>query len=257
MRSLLTIVFSSVTLLMALVTFWVYAYIGGPNWTPGKLTSEIVFVSIALFGIMNRPLGLVAHIVSTTIAVTVAMKRVDKFLMMEEIDTTVVQRYCRQPQNPTSGHNGSKVLAVDIQQGTFAWEKQQEAVVSNTTSSLGERQPLLAATEPSPVKPTLSNITLRVPDGHLTAIAGRIGQGKSSLLSAIMGEMYKLNGTVAVYGDLAYVPQQAWIINATVRDNILFGKPYDQKKYDSIIYASGLQPDLEMLTAGYVSNMLS
>ncbi|KAF9943544.1 Canalicular multispecific organic anion transporter 2, partial [Mortierella alpina] len=48
-RSLLTIVFSSVTLLMALVTFWVYAYFGGPNWTPGKLTSEIVFVSIALF----------------------------------------------------------------------------------------------------------------------------------------------------------------------------------------------------------------
>ncbi|KAF9938432.1 hypothetical protein BGZ67_000203 [Mortierella alpina] len=249
-RSLLTIVFSSVTLLMALVTFWVYAYFGGPNFTPGKLTSEIVFVSIALFGIMNRPLGLVAHMVSKTIAVSVAMKRVDKYLMMEEIDTTVVQRYSRQPHGHTSGKNGSKVLAVDVQQGTFAWEKQQETVVSDTPASLGERQPLLAATEPSTVKPILSDITLRVPDGHLTAIAGRIGQGKSSLLSGIMGEMYKLNGTVTVYGDLAYVPQQAWIINATVRDNILFGKPYDQNKYDSIIFACGLQPDLEMLTAG-------
>ncbi|KAF9572383.1 hypothetical protein EC968_009957 [Mortierella alpina] len=65
-----------------------------------------------------------------------------------------------------------------------------------------------------------------------------------------MGEMYRLNGTVAVYGDLAYVSQQAWIINATVRDNILFGKTFDQKKYDNVIHASGLQPDLEMLSAG-------
>ncbi|KAF9944656.1 Canalicular multispecific organic anion transporter 1, partial [Mortierella alpina] len=199
---------------------------------------------------MNRPLGLVAHMVSKTIAVTVAMKRVDRYLMMEELDTTVVRRYSRQPQNSTSGHRDSKALAVDIEQGTFSWEKQQEAAVTDTSASLGERQPLLAAAEPSPVKPILSNITLRVPEGHLTAIAGRIGQGKSSLLSAIMGEMYKLHGTVTVYGDLAYVPQQAWIINATVRDNILFGKPYDQKKYDSIIYASGLQPDLEMLSGG-------
>ncbi|KAF9276165.1 hypothetical protein BGZ68_010215 [Mortierella alpina] len=249
-RSLLTIVFSSVTLLMALVTFCVYAYFGGPNWTPAKLTSEIVFVSIALFGIMNRPLGLLAAMVSRTIAVSVAMKRVDKYLMMEEIDTTVVQRYNRQSRGPSSRHNGSKVLAVDVQQGTFAWEKQEETVVSDVTALRTERQPLLSAVEPAPVKPILSNITLRVQDGHLTAIAGRIGQGKSSLLCAIMGEMYKLNGAVAVYGDLAYVPQQAWIINATVRDNILFGKTFDQKKYDSIIYASGLQPDLEMLSAG-------
>jgi len=81
-RSLLTIVFSSVTLLMALVTFWVYAYLGGPNWTPGKLTSEVVFVSIALFGILNRPLGLVAHMVSKTISVSAAMKRFDTYLIL-------------------------------------------------------------------------------------------------------------------------------------------------------------------------------
>ncbi|KAF9344624.1 hypothetical protein BGX26_004099, partial [Mortierella sp. AD094] len=251
-RSILTIVFSAVTLLMALFTFWVFAYYGGPNMTPGKLNSETIFVSITLFGVMNRPLGMVAPTISRIIGVNVAMKRVQKFLLMEEIDSTVVRRYSRQPQSSTPGKETKKPLAVDIENGTFMWEKPVDLAIENSNVSLdGERQPLLATATPQPVKPTLLNVTLHIPEGNLTAIVGRIGQGKSSLLSAIMGEMYKNpEGTVTVYGDLAYVPQQAWIINATVRDNILFGKPFDQTKYDQIIHAAGLRPDLEMLAAG-------
>ncbi|KAF8941211.1 hypothetical protein BGZ47_007464 [Haplosporangium gracile] len=257
--SLLSIVFSSITLIMALVTFSVYAYIGGPNMTPGKLSSEIIFVSITLFGIMNRPLGLLAHMISKTIAVDVAMKRIQNFLLMEEIDTSIVKRYSRQPKSLRSGQEEEPVLAVIIEQGTFSWEKQELAtitsIVEQDTSSLGERQPLLSAARIQPqaaiaAKATLTNINLRVPDGQLTAFVGRIGQGKSSLMSAIMGEMYKLHGSVTVYGDLAYVPQQAWIINATVRDNILFGKAFDQDLYNRVIHASGLKPDFEMLSAG-------
>ncbi|KAG0378057.1 hypothetical protein BGX24_004850 [Mortierella sp. AD032] len=257
--SLLAIVFSSITLLMALVTFSVYATIGGPNMTPGKLNSEIIFVSITLFGIMNRPLGLVAHMISKTIAVDVAMKRIQNFLLMEEIDNSIVKRYSRQPKSLGSGEGEETVLAVNIEQGTFSWEKQEDGTTTMTaeqdTSALGERQPLLSAARTQPqsvisVKATLTNINLRVPDGHLTAFVGRIGQGKSSLMSAIMGEMYKLHGSVSVYGDLAYVPQQAWIINATVRDNILFGKAFDEDLYNRVIYASGLKPDFEMLSAG-------
>ncbi|KAF9129913.1 hypothetical protein BGW39_003648 [Mortierella sp. 14UC] len=257
--SLLAIVFSSITLLMALVTFSVYATIGGPNMTPGKLSSEIIFVSITLFGIMNRPLGLVAHMISKTIAVDVAMKRIQNFLLMEEIDTSIVKRHSRQPKALGSGEGVEPALGVNIEQGTFSWEKQEDTLaitaVEQDTSALGERQPLLSAARTQPqstvtAKATLTNINLRVPDGYLTAFVGRIGQGKSSLMSAIMGEMYKLHGSVAVYGDIAYVPQQAWIINATVRDNILFGKAFDQELYDRVIYASGLKPDFEMLSAG-------
>jgi len=136
-----------------------------------------------------------------------------------------VKRYSRQPKSSRSGQGKETVLAVSIEQGTFSWEKQDTTTASSATvedtSSLGERQPLLSAARAQsqgsiPFKATLTNINLHIPDGHLTAIVGRIGQGKSSLMSAIMGEMYKLNGTVTIYGDLAYVPQQAWIINATV-----------------------------------------
>ncbi|KAF9956297.1 hypothetical protein BGZ65_002844 [Modicella reniformis] len=256
-RSLLTIVFSSVTLLMALCTFSVYAYFGGPNMTPGKVSSEVIFVSITLFGILNRPLGLVAHLISRSIGINVAMRRIQKFLLMEEIDSTVVYRYSRQPSGGDQDSNKKEALAVNIENGTFSWEKEVEPVVSNVddaTTPDDERRPLLASAahvaQPKSSRPTLSNITLRIPDGSLTAIVGRIGQGKSSLLSAIMGELYKRKGIVTVHGDIAYVPQQAWIINATVRENILFGTPFNQEKYDRIIYASGLKPDLEMLTAG-------
>ncbi|KAI1309528.1 hypothetical protein EDD11_004077 [Mortierella claussenii] len=253
-RSILTIVFSSVTLLMALLTFWVYATVGGPNMTPGKITSEVVFVSMALFGILNHPLGSASHMVSKTIAVTVAMERIQKFLLMEEIDATVVRRYSRQPYDfhPEHGPNAERPLAVSIVDGTFTWEKPIDTVSTKSDDTPnGERQPLLTAVRAQPAHPTLSNINLQVPEGNLTAIVGRIGQGKSSLLSAIMGEMYKQpQGSVTVYGDIAYVPQQAWIINATVRDNILLGKPFDENRYNYIIYASGLRPDLKMLSAG-------
>ncbi|KAF8977551.1 hypothetical protein BGZ46_007309 [Entomortierella lignicola] len=251
-RSILTIVFSSVTLLMALFAFATFAYYGGPNMTPGKLTSEIIFVSITLFGIMNRPLGMITHAFSTTVAVNIAMKRIRNFLLMEEIGSDVVRRYSRQPKSEAHGKANKEPVAVDITNGTFTWEKPVDTLAKHKDVVVdGERQPLLAAATPQPVKPTLSDINLRIPEGNLIAIVGRVGQGKSSLLSSIMGEMYKNpKSTVTVYGDLAYVPQQAWIINATVRDNILFGKPFDQAKYDHIIYASGLQPDLAMLVAG-------
>ncbi|KAG0285433.1 Canalicular multispecific organic anion transporter 2, partial [Dissophora globulifera] len=121
-RSILTIVFSSVTLLMALCTFWVFAYVGGPNMTPGKMTSEVVFVSITLFSIMSRPLGMVTVMISNAIATIVGMKRIQKFLLMEEIDTTVVRRYSRQPRTASSGKDSlaHQSLSVDIENGTFA-----------------------------------------------------------------------------------------------------------------------------------------
>ncbi|KAF9200744.1 hypothetical protein BGZ49_009020, partial [Haplosporangium sp. Z 27] len=261
-RSLLVIVFSSVNLLIILATFTVYANWGGPDFTPGKMTPEVVFVGITLFTIMGRPLGLIPLALSHVTNLRNANGRIKTFLLLEEIDTTVVERYSSQvsSKHPILGSDG-KVLAIEIQNGTFAWEKpeDQNSAAASLTSAQAERQPLLAAinspsygsaTPATLTRPILSNINLQIAEGHLTAVVGRIGQGKSSLLSAIIGEIYKQSGTVKVFGDLAYVPQQAWIINASVRDNIIFGKPFDQEKYDHIIYASGLTPDIEMLPAG-------
>jgi ATP-binding cassette subfamily C (CFTR/MRP) protein 1 len=64
--------------------------------------------------------------------------------------------------------------------------------------------------------------------------------------------MYPANyqGSVQVAGRIAYVGQQAWIMNATLRDNILFSKPYDRNLYERTITACGLKPDIDILPAG-------
>uniref|UniRef100_A0A8B9BKV5 ABC-type glutathione-S-conjugate transporter n=1 Tax=Anser brachyrhynchus TaxID=132585 RepID=A0A8B9BKV5_9AVES len=98
-----------------------------------------------------------------------------------------------------------------------------------------------------------------VPEGHglaqpcsadLVAVVGAVGSGKSSLVSAMLGEMENIKGHINIQGSLAYVPQQAWIQNATLKDNILFGSELDEERYQQVIKACALLPDLELLPAG-------
>lgn len=97
---------------------------------------------------------------------------------------------------------------------------------------------------------TLKNINMNVKHKNIVAVVGTVGSGKSSLVQALLGEMGKISGRVNTLGTIAYVPQQAWIQNATLRDNILFGKTYDQKRYSKVIHACALGPDIDILSAG-------
>uniref|UniRef100_A0A1I7UPW6 ABC transporter domain-containing protein n=1 Tax=Caenorhabditis tropicalis TaxID=1561998 RepID=A0A1I7UPW6_9PELO len=96
---------------------------------------------------------------------------------------------------------------------------------------------------------SLHDINFDIKRGQLVAIVGRVGSGKSSLLHALLGEMNKLSGSIQVNGSVAYVPQQAWIQNLSLRNNILFNKPYDQKLYQQVIENCALVQDLESLPA--------
>lgn len=98
----------------------------------------------------------------------------------------------------------------------------------------------------------LNDISIAVKSGDLVAVVGAVGSGKSSLLSALMGEMHLVRGCVARRGDcsVAYTSQMPWIINATLRENILFGKPMDDERYATVIKKCCLEADLEVLQAG-------
>uniref|UniRef100_A0AAR2K1L7 Multidrug resistance-associated protein 1 n=1 Tax=Pygocentrus nattereri TaxID=42514 RepID=A0AAR2K1L7_PYGNA len=93
-------------------------------------------------------------------------------------------------------------------------------------------------------------INVRIPEGALVAVVGHVGSGKSSLLSALLGEMHKQEGSVSIKGSVAYVPQQAWIQNATLRENIIFGQKRKENWYQRVLEACALLPDLEILPGG-------
>ncbi|KAL4852933.1 Multidrug resistance-associated protein 1 [Chlorella vulgaris] len=96
----------------------------------------------------------------------------------------------------------------------------------------------------------MEGINVRVNKGELVCVVGRVGSGKSSLVQALLGEMERCSGRVAVGGSLAFASQQAWIINASVRDNVTFGRAFEQDRWDACVEACCLAADLAVLPAG-------
>uniref|UniRef100_A0A673W5U4 Canalicular multispecific organic anion transporter 2-like n=1 Tax=Salmo trutta TaxID=8032 RepID=A0A673W5U4_SALTR len=182
------------------------------------LDAEKAFVSLSLFNILRFPLNMLPQVISSVVQASVSLKRIQDFLSHEELDPESVDR-----NNTATGKHGCD-SSVTVVNGKFTWAKQDP--------------------------PALHNINLMVPQRSLLAVVGHVGCGKSSLVSALLGEMEKLEGHISIRGSVAYVPQQAWIQNATLRDNILFGKAYNEQKYRSCLEACALTPDLEVLPGG-------
>lgn len=114
----------------------------------------------------------------------------------------------------------------------------------NTLSGSGAQTPMVR--EPFKVE----NLNMTIPRGSLVAIVGSVGSGKSSILAGLIGEMKKISGQVTFGGKIAYCSQTAFIQNATLRDNVLFGQPWDEKRYWECIEAACLIPDCLQLGDG-------
>uniref|UniRef100_A0A672I1Z1 ATP-binding cassette, sub-family C (CFTR/MRP), member 3 n=1 Tax=Salarias fasciatus TaxID=181472 RepID=A0A672I1Z1_SALFA len=177
------------------------------------LDAEKAFVSLSLFNILRFPLNMLPQVISSIVQASVSLKRIQSFLSHDELDPDSVDR-----------KNTAADFSVTVVNGKFTWAKEDP--------------------------PVLHSINVMVPQGSLLAVVGHVGCGKSSLISALLGEMEKLEGEISIQGSVAYVPQQAWIQNATLRDNILFGKPYDEQKYCCVLDACALTPDLQVLPGG-------
>ncbi|CAI6345762.1 unnamed protein product [Macrosiphum euphorbiae] len=197
--------------LVSLVTFVVYVLSDDSH----ILDVQTDFVSLSLFNILRFPLTLLPMVVSSIVQASVSAKRINTFMDSEELD----------PDSVT--HDSNEKDPIVIENGIFTWGKPTEA-------------------------PTLSNINLRVLSGQLVAVVGTVGSGKSSLLSSLLGEMDKVSGraNTKLGGSISYVPQQAWIQNKSLKDNVLFGQSFNDRAYNKVIDACALKTDLQMLPAG-------
>jgi ABC-type multidrug transport system fused ATPase/permease subunit len=97
---------------------------------------------------------------------------------------------------------------------------------------------------------TLAHVNLFSYEGQLISIIGQVGSGKSSLLNSLLGNLRYANGTIAIKGRIAYASQLPFIQNSTLKDNILYGKPFDEQKYEETLRMCALLPDLAVLPAG-------
>ena len=93
---------------------------------------------------------------------------------------------------------------------------------------------------------TLYRVNMSAQKGHLLCIVGKVGSGKSSCLSALLGDMLCVLGKVSLRGSVSYVAQRPFIQNSTLKDNILFGRPYDEEKYNRILRVCALTADLKV-----------
>ncbi|KAJ1731797.1 ABC transporter C member 13 [Coemansia sp. Benny D160-2] len=98
--------------------------------------------------------------------------------------------------------------------------------------------------------PVLRDISFNVKDGELVAVVGKTGSGKSSLLLSICGEIEKTKGSGAVHGSVTLMEQLPWIMNDTVRENILFGRAFDRDRYNRVVEACALTSDINVWTNG-------
>uniref|UniRef100_A0A671R9M6 Si:ch211-221f10.2 n=1 Tax=Sinocyclocheilus anshuiensis TaxID=1608454 RepID=A0A671R9M6_9TELE len=134
---------------------------------------------------------------------------------------------------------------------TFALKVTPLAVRALSEGSVAVKRFQVKNTSTSTNKPKMTLLPLfSHPRGSLLGVCGGVGSGKSSLLSALLGQMTLLGGSVAVSGDFAYVAQQAWILNDSLRENILFGKKYIEEKYNAVLEACCLFPDIIELPYG-------
>ncbi|XP_026557029.1 canalicular multispecific organic anion transporter 1 isoform X1 [Pseudonaja textilis] len=176
------------------------------------LDAQKAFTSIALFNILRFPLGMFPLTLSSMVQVKVSTDRLERYLGSEDLNTSAIW------------HNSIPACAVKFHEASFAWDQDSDV--------------------------TIKDITLEIAHGSLAAIVGSVGSGKSSLISAMLGEMENIKGNINIQGSMAYVPQQAWIQNATLKDNIIFGSPLDEIRYQQVLEACALHPDLKLLPGG-------
>ncbi|KAJ1856297.1 hypothetical protein GGH12_004868 [Coemansia sp. RSA 1822] len=218
-QSMFTFVTTLVPFAISFSTFGLYSL--ADNVSHGPLTPQLVFVSLTLFNMLRLPLLFGPTVIPALLEAMISSRRIFDFLTAGEIDFAAIER---EPYDRDAPSTSTDDVLVSVENGTFKW--------------------LSADT------PTLHGVSIQCKRDELVAVIGRVGAGKSSLVSAILGDMIKCNGSVRIRGSIAYVPQQAWILNATLRDNILFGSQFDQEFYERVIDACALRPDLDMLPAG-------
>uniref|UniRef100_A0A7N8WJ41 Multidrug resistance-associated protein 4 n=1 Tax=Mastacembelus armatus TaxID=205130 RepID=A0A7N8WJ41_9TELE len=184
--------------------------------TGNTLSASRVFMAVSLYGAVRLTITLFFPFAIEKLSESlISIKRIKNFLLLDEVA----------PQHLGLPVAEKKDCMVKIQDLKCYWDKML-------------------------VAPTLQNVSFTVRSWQLLAVIGPVGAGKSSLLSAILGELSRESGVVKVKGELSYISQKPWIFPGTIRSNILFGKELNPQRYDRVLRACALKRDMDRLPGG-------
>ena len=187
-----------------------------------ELSVEDVFVTITLFQAM-RPIAIMLPMAFAAMAsFGNALRRIEGFLLEEDQPSRTLLNSDRDQTSVLKG------VAVDVVNADLAW--------AGDGAAADELD--------------LSAVTFAAKRGQVTAIVGAVGSGKTTLISAVIGDLLPNAGTVKTAKTIGYVPQKAFIISDTVENNILFGRQKDQARLDKVIDAAEFTADLPLLPDG-------
>jgi ABC-type multidrug transport system fused ATPase/permease subunit len=225
LRAILVSTLNTAPSFVAVCSLSLYALLGN------QLTPTKVFTSLALFNQLRFPLIFFPLLINALMEGKISLNRLTKYLLADEIQDYV-----------THDDDSHSKYAIQLQNSSFSWSDEINNSVSvidggSSSSSSSNRDRLVIN-------------DLSIGHGELVAIIGPTGTGKSTLLNAMLGELNRLHGTVTVNGDVAYVPQSAWIPNDSLRNVVLFGNEYNESTYMEVLEVCGLKRDVSLLDNG-------
>ncbi|KAJ3272856.1 hypothetical protein HDV01_005179 [Terramyces sp. JEL0728] len=233
MSNLLLIVVSwGASILVIFTSFFFYTIVAGK-----QLDAATAFTSISLLSTVSGALSSISYQVSSILNIRVTMTRISNFLKEEELEKFADDHVKMDTDSWIGFKNGEFTYRVS-------------ASTNPEQSTSGE------------TAFTLRNINMEFPLNKLTSIIGATGSGKTSLLETLLGELKTVNGHYSISeshllpdsekekSDVAYVPQTAWLMNATIRDNILYGEEYNEERYYKVVKACALLRDFQTLEGG-------
>ena len=212
------VIWTAAPVFITLITFGVYLALDPDN----DLDAGKAFVSLVLFGILRLALVMLPNSIAGVVQFIVSFKRVGEFLMLDELDPKAVEKKSAMKYSD---------FPIRVINGTFQWKKTEKEGDSSQMK--------------------IENLNLQIAKGSLVAVVGEIGSGKSSILAALLGEMDKRGGRVILSGSVAHVPQTPWILNKTIKENIMLtAKTRNEAYYEKVIDACALAADFKQMPKG-------
>ncbi|SNX81770.1 related to multidrug resistance protein [Melanopsichium pennsylvanicum] len=265
--------FNLVPLTIGLSAFASYTMIEGR-----QLDIATAFTALALFGMLQNPLSVLPLVINMIFQAKVSMDRIDVFLKEDEVPEWVIQNSNDHAQGQLQANDAQTDRTIVLDGATLRWYaakpldqtvRPTKPVGRSLLSSLKFWKKAPIALEDNVDTPAedvqedaepfqLTSLNFRPPPGKMTLVCGPTGSGKSSLLSAILGEMELLEGTITLpkrplqllSGGVSYCSQTSWLETLSIRDNIVFGQYFDQNRYNKVIDCCCLKLDLKTFPDG-------